>query len=180
MKKLVSPGKKICVIEEYTPGDGCYIDSGNIRAKKMGIIKKSNETKTVSIIPMRKIKHDLMSDVIGRIIAVVGVFGIIEVNIVNDKPLNSPISGYVYPIREFIRGKKQFKINDIVLGYIKSTKNRTFHFYIDGMRYGVIKALCSKCGSLMEAKQKQDSYIICITCRNREERKTSSLYGTII
>ena len=36
-------------------------------------------------------------------IAVVGVFGILEVDIVNDSPLNSPISGYVYPIREFIR-----------------------------------------------------------------------------
>ena len=177
---MVSPGNKICVIEEYIPGEGCYVDKGIIRSKKMGIIKKSNETKTVSVIPIKDIKYELMSDVIGKIIAIVGIFGILQVDIINDKPLNAPISGYVYPIRDFVRGKKQFKIDDVILGYIKSTKNRTLHFYMDELRYGVIKALCSKCGSSMEARKNQDSYIICITCKNIEERKKSNLYGTII
>ena len=176
------PGKEISVVEEFIPSKGTYAgEEGYIRAKRIGWVRRDLDRRTVEVEPKREVDVPGVNDeVVGVVTGLSGIFGAVRIEVVNERVLRNPWKGVLYPTLRQKR-KRQYLPGDVVLAYVESTKNRTFHLFMKGRRYGVVKAGCSKCGSEMGVKRRGAKTILkCKACWEEEERKVSSLYGRII
>ena len=47
--KIVMPGDKIGIIEQYLPGEGTYDDNGDIKSSVLGNVKINQKMKVISV-----------------------------------------------------------------------------------------------------------------------------------
>ena len=48
--KIVMPGDKIGIIEQYLPGEGTYDDNGDIKSAVLGNVKINQKMKVISVV----------------------------------------------------------------------------------------------------------------------------------
>ncbi len=176
------PGKEVSVIEEFIPSYGTYAeDEGFIRAKRVGQVRRDLERRTVEVEPHKEVEVPGINDeVMGVVAGLTGIFGSVRIEVLNDKVLRNPWRGVLYPTLRRTE-KRQFLRGDVVLAYVESTKNRTFHLFMKGSRYGVVKARCFRCGSEMKVKRRESKTVLkCPACWEEDGRKVSSLYGRML
>lgn len=182
IENYVYPGKKIAVIEEYVPGDGTYAGGdGFIRGKLLGIAKTDPERREVKVsgrVRVNAVKEG--DEVAGVLMNLSGVYGTVNIGVLNGKLLKTPVMGIVYPSGVLRRGGKQYRVGDIIFARVVSRKNRILHLSIDGSRYGVVKARCNDCGGEMVVARRRPRLVLkCSRCGVEENRKISSLYSKI-
>jgi len=177
MNKIVIPGEKIGAIEEYIGLNGTYEDSdGNIRSKYFGILSLNLEKHEALVTRIRKpVLIEVEDEVIGRIFNISGVFGYVKIEVKNGKPLDRSFIGILYPPQVVREIKNVYNVGDYILARVVSLKNRAVHLSIAGKKYGVIKAFCRACGSMLI--KKIDGILKCHKCGNMERRKISIHYG---
>lgn len=180
--KFVVPGNKLGVIEELLPGQGTYVDEGNIYALTTGDALVDLSDRRVTVLP--KVRQPLVPRIGSVVSGVVNSVqeNSIEVRIVkiDEKSVSGFFTGVLHISNVSDRFVKTmfdaFKPGDLVEAKVISTANRTVHLTTEEPKLGVVYAFCSYCGSPLNY---EDRALRCVACRKIENRKIASGYGKL-
>ncbi|MEL9970615.1 MAG: exosome complex RNA-binding protein Csl4 [Metallosphaera sp.] len=172
---LTTPGELLGVIEEFTPGEGCYEHQGQVRAAVVGKVFYDMINRKSNIIPERKslsFKLRKAKYVYGVVSSLKEDYAIVEVSGVEERFINPSITGYLHisqvaqkhvkDLRDAIRPSDVIKAKPISFTY-------PLQLTLRGRDLGVIIAYCSVCGTLMI--KADEEHLKCPNCNNVEPRR---------
>ncbi len=177
--QFVIPGQKLCVIEEFIPGDGTFEDDGNIYSKTIGTTRFDFINKVVTV--QRKTKKPVVPEENATVMAMVTrsqkKIAQLEILSIDEKPLDIPFTGILHissssPSYQHSM-KDVVKAGDIVRARIINAKSVLPQLTTIGRDLGAIKAFCSRCGQALILKNGE---LRCAACGNTEIRKTAQDY----
>ncbi|MGQ9468788.1 MAG: exosome complex RNA-binding protein Csl4 [Nitrososphaerales archaeon] len=178
--KIVIPGDKLAVIEEFGPGEGTYMNGDVIRASKSGEVNYELKKREVRVKSLQKTRIPTMDDsIIGQVDAAQSNIASVRIYYINDEKSPSSFTGMLIlkPESSIKKGKRMAiicKPGDIIRAKVTSYKNAIVHLSIDGKENGVIYATCSSCGGNVN---KIDQRIKCVDCGLIEDRKLALDFG---
>ncbi|WFO75907.1 exosome complex RNA-binding protein Csl4 [Desulfurococcaceae archaeon MEX13E-LK6-19] len=178
---LVTPGDKICVIEEYLPGSGTYdyID-GWVRSALVGRIVIDRNQRMIVV---RQVKNRPYTPKPGDI--VIGVIASMSddlafINIIQIEGKTSPSTSFTGVLHISQASDKYvetmydvIRLGDIIRAKVLNDRI-PYQLSLKGPQFGVIAAMCSKCGGML--KKKSEEILYCPRCGNVEKRKVSIKY----
>lgn len=179
--KIVVPGDRIGVIEEYIPHDGTYEYNNEILSSLVGFLERDVEKHTVSIKTIKRITLPKPGDVVYAVVVSTSERSAsVMIISINEKLLNNYLSGLIQirsssmskvkSIREAIRP------GDIVKCEVISYNNGVYHLRMHRPEFGVVYALCTKCGGVLAKSGRE---LKCQICGNIENRKIANNYGVV-
>ncbi|UCB60037.1 MAG: exosome complex RNA-binding protein Csl4 [Candidatus Bathyarchaeota archaeon] len=178
--QFVVPGAPLGVIEEFTSGNGTYVEQGRIYAKISGRTLLDLQNKTVSIFPLVHGARvpKVGSIVTGQVLNLQNKTAVIRIFEIGKEQLSGVFSGLLYisdVSRSYVDSiHDACKPGDIVRAKVISEKNRIFHLSTADKNLGVLYALCSQCGHVLQQKRYKVS---CPNCGNLEKRQIAIEYG---
>ncbi len=178
--QIVTPGDQLGVIEEFTPGQGTYVEQGKIHAKISGRTLLDMQNRTVSIYPLvRGVKVPRVGSIVtGQVTNLQNKTAVIRIFQIGDEYLSGHFSGLLY-ISDMSTSyvdaiHEACKPGDIIRAKVISDKNRVYHLSTADKDLGVLYAYCSRCGHTLQ--QKRDR-MHCSSCGKIEKRETAVDYG---
>ena len=177
---FVVPGDRLGVIEEFTSGPGTYVEGGTIHSKVTGCTMLDMLNKQVSVYPLVKaatVPH-VGSIVTGLVLDVKSKNAVLRIFQIGDKMLSGFFKGMLH-ISGVSHGYVDNMFNvcksgDIMRAKVISTENRSVFLSTTDKDLGVIYALCSLCGHVLQPGNRGMG---CSECGNFERRKLSPDYG---
>jgi exosome complex component CSL4 len=177
---FVVPGDRLGVIEEFTPGPGTYVIEGIIHSEVTGCTLLDMLNKQVSVYPLVQTATvpQVGSIVTGLVLEVRNKQAVLRIFQIGEKMLSGFFTGMLH-----ISGVSQgyvdnmynvCKAGDIIKAKVISTKNRAFFLSTAEKDLGVVSALCSICGNVLQLANRG---LGCSKCGNLERRKVSPDYG---
>lgn len=177
--KIVLPGEKLCVVEEFTPGEGTYEDNGEVFSKVAGRVLYDFVAKRVIVIPLKKNKQPPKPNmtVYAVVTSVKEDTAFLKIFADDKRRLyTGPFTGVLHVSQvstNFIKTiSDAVKIGDVVKAKVL-TNSSPFQLTTKGARLGVVYAQCSRCGAVLIRK---NTKLICPKCGNVEQRKVSIEY----
>lgn len=177
---LVLPGERLGVIEEFTPNTGTYVKDGIIRSGVIGRALLDLTNKRVSVYPLIHEPNvpKVGSVVLGQVLNVQTQNAIVRIFKIGNKQLSGVFTGILHVSDVQPRYvESMFDVcrpGDILRAKVISEKNRAYHLFTKDKEFGVVYALCSRCGYTLESKR-QNMY--CPRCEKVERRKVAFDYG---
>lgn len=179
VKKFVTPGVKLGVIEEFFTGPGTYELNGAIYSIITGHATIDAVNKRVSVNPLTK-ELDLPrkgSIVTGIVSNVLSKFAILKIFKIDNQILGKSFDGDLHISMANVRYERSIndvcKRADIVSAKVMDNKNGFVKLTTADRKLGVIKAFCSNCGNILLLKR---NGLKCKKCDNFEKRKVSQDY----
>ena len=178
---FVSPGDRLGVIEEFSPGPGTYVEQGVIYAKATGRTLIDLLNKQVSVYPIIRAASSPKagSIVIGQVQQAQNHTATVRIFKIGEKILSGPFIGILHisdasPV--YVDSMYDVcKAGDVLRAKVVSETNRMYHLSTAVDRnLGVIFAYCSSCGSVLQWRR---SKMRCPNCGRIEDRKVASDYG---
>ncbi|MET1101691.1 MAG: exosome complex RNA-binding protein Csl4 [Pyrodictiaceae archaeon] len=184
--KLVYPGEELATIEEFIPGDGCYVHDSKIYSAIIGRVQLNMSTRRISVHPLSGKPHiprknmqvyGYVASIIRDDLALIKIIfdergqmfsgeftGILHISQATPQKVNN--------MYEVLRVGDVVKVTILnsTSPYIVSTKHAT---------NGVVLAFCSKCGAPL-FKVPGEEGLVCPRCGNREKRKTAARYMLVL
>jgi exosome complex component CSL4 len=177
---FVVPGDRLGVIEEFTSGPGTYVEGGTIHSKITGRTLLDMLNKQVSVYPLVQTATvpQVGNIVTGMVSDVKSKNANLTIFQVGDKMLSGFFKGALH-ISGVSHGYVDNMFNvckagDIMKAKVISTANRSFFLSTADKDLGVVYALCSRCGHVLQPANRGMS---CSNCGNFERRKLSPDYG---
>ena len=177
---FVVPGDSLGVIEEFTSGPGTYVESGTIHSKVTGRTLLDMLNKEVSVYPVvPAVTVPKVGDIVtGLVSDVKSKNAVLTIFQVGDKLLSGFFKGALH-ISGVSHGYVDNMFNvcksgDIMKAKVISTANRSFFLSTADKDLGIVYALCSRCGHVL---QQENRGLSCSNCGNFERRKLSPDYG---
>jgi len=177
-KRSVVPGEVLAVVEEFVPAEGVFTDElGRLKSRWLGEAFFDLKAKEVKVQPAKSIVAINPRDrVVAEVKDVQERIAIAEAFI---KLPNIPLK---YRRTGVILGRRNDSLENIIgigdialLNVVNIFRGMvTFDIYSPGC--GVMLAMCSVCGSVLE---KKENLLVCGKCGNRERRKTVLKYGNM-
>lgn len=178
---FVSPGDRLGVIEEFSPGPGTYVEQGVIYAKATGRTLIDLVNKQVSVFPVIRAASSPKAGgiVIGQVQQAQNQTATVRIFKIGEKVLSGPFSGVLHiSDASPVYMDSMFdvcKAGDILRAKVVSETNRMYHLSTAVDRnLGVIFAFCSNCGDTLQWRR---SKMRCPNCGRMENRKVASDYG---
>ena len=180
---FVLPGDYLGVVEEFLPGKNCFIEEGVLRAAVPGIVMLDLEEKLVSIYPV--VKKLLVPQIGDKCIVEVTIakkqVASLAIRFLRGTYLPIPYTGSLHigqVSNKYVEDMfKAMLAGDVARARIINTHRIPFHVSTTGRDFGVIFALCSKCGGFLEYLR--PNLLKCPTCDLVESRKTARDYGRV-
>ena len=177
---FVIPGDRLGVIEEFTSGPGTYVEDGVIHSKVTGRTLLDMLNRQVSVYPIveEAAVPEVGNIVTGMAMEVRNKNAVLRIFKIGDKTLSGAFKGALH-ISGVSRGYVDNMYNvcksgDIMRAKVISTANRSVFLSTADNDLGVIYALCSNCGHVLEPTNRGMG---CSKCGNVERRKMSPYYG---
>jgi len=177
---FVVPGDRLGVIEEFTSGPGTYVEDGIIHSKVTGRTLLDMLNRQVSVYPIVETATvpQVGSIVTGMVIDVRNKNAVLRIFQIGNKTLSGFFKGALH-ISGVSHGYVDnmynvCKAGDIMRAKVISTENRSIFLSTADKDLGIIYALCSRCGDVL---QPRDRGMGCSKCGNFERRKISPDYG---
>ncbi len=178
--RLVVPGERLGVIEEFIPDSGTYVKDGVIYSKIVGRALLDLMNKRVSVYPL--VSGELIPKVSETVVGQIGNAQsdnvLVRIFKIGNKRLSGEFSGILHVSdvsdRYVDLMSDVCKPGDIVRAKVISGKNRIFHLSTNDRNLGIIYAFCSRCGNLLEPQRYE---LHCPKCGNTENRKMAPDYG---
>ena len=169
----VLPGDKLGVIEQYLPGNGTYEKDGTIYANFTGNARIDLKNKRVTVIPATRVvllpKEG--TTVIASVIHTSEKMATVNIWKINDKSTPVPFTAMLHISSSSPRYERSMsdvcKAGDILRARVIEM-NRIPQLTTAGRGLGVIKAFCSRCGAVLELKNRR---LQCPSCGNIERRR---------
>lgn len=178
--QFVIPGESLGVIEEFTPGQGTYVEQGKIYAKISGRTLLDLQNKAVSIYPLVRGARvpRVGSTVTGQVSTLQNKAAVIRISKIGKENLSGVFSGLLYisdVSTSYVDSiQDACKPGDIIRAKVISEKNRTYHLSTAERDLGVLYAFCSRCGHMLQQKR-YDMH--CSNCGKIEKRRVAVDYG---
>ena len=178
--KLVIPGERLGVIEEFIPDSGTYVKDGVIFSKVIGRALVDLVSKKVSVYPLvgENIAPKISSIVIGQVGNAQSDNVLVKIFKVGSKALSGVFSGvfHISDVQErYVNSMSDVvKPGDILRAKVISKKNKSYHLSTKDSGLGVLYAFCSRCSHVLEPKRYD---MLCPNCGNIERRKFALDYG---
>jgi len=174
--RIVFPGERLGVVEEFFPGPGLYQKNGVLRSAELGAIRYDPLKRVLAV---SKINRSLLlpaegMNVYGEVGSVLRRDAMVDVFILEGKLLSSPYTGIIQSLDGNRNILMEVRNGDIVKAKIINTKNRLLQLSIDSSDYGVVYAYCSRCGAFLENHRNR---LVCPRCGRVERRKIATSYG---
>jgi len=177
---LVLPGEKLGVIEEFIPGDGTYVEDGNIYSSITGQLSINTARREVHILPrahqpLIPREGDIVTGEVTNVQEKTLTLRILQIG---DAQLSTFFTGVMH-ISDVSHGyvktmEDAFKAGDIVRARVISTKNREVHLSTQNGKLGVIQAFCVHCGNPLIPQRNR---LRCVRCNKIHDRKMTVDYG---
>jgi len=178
---LVTPGDRLGVIEEFSPGPGTYVEDGRIYSKVTGRTLMDLLNKKVSVYPLihAACVPKTGSIIIGQVLQTHSHTVNVRMLKIGKKELTGSFTGVLHisdASPAYVESMYDVcKPGDIVRAKVISEMNRVFHLSTSVDRIlGVIYAFCSNCGHMLQWRR---SRMRCPDCGKIEKRKVASDYG---
>ncbi|HEY4675506.1 MAG TPA: exosome complex RNA-binding protein Csl4, partial [Candidatus Bathyarchaeia archaeon] len=178
--RVVLPGERLGVIEEFVPDAGTYVRDGVIYSKVVGRALVDLLNKKVSVRTLtREIKVPKVGTVVlGQVSNVQSDNAAVRIFQLEDKPLSGVFSGILHISDVQMRYVESmfdiYKAGDVIRAMVISEKNQVYHLSTKEKDLGAVYAFCSHCGHLLEAKRQG---LRCPRCGQMERRKLAVDYG---
>ncbi len=178
--RLVVPGERLGVIEEFIPDSGTFVKDGVIYSKIVGRELLDLLNKRVSVYPLVNggIIPKVSTIVVGQVGNAQSDNVLIKIFRVGNKEISGEFGGILHVSDVSDRYVDSIsdvcKPGDILRAKVISEKNRVYHLSTNDKNLGVIYAFCSRDSSLLE-QQRFD--LRCPKCGNIERRKLAPDYG---
>lgn len=177
--QFVAPGDSLGVIEEFTPGQGTYVERGKIHAKISGRTLLDMQNKTVSIYPLVRGARvpKVGSIVTGQVTSLQSKTAIVRIFRIGNEQLTGVFSGLLYisdVSRSYVESiNDACKPGDIVRAKVISETNRVYHLSTVDKNLGVLHGFCSQCGHELGQKRYR---MHCPNCGRIEKRRIAADY----
>jgi len=185
-EELLYPGDFIANAEEFLPGDGTYLDNGNIYSAEVGVVQKDLEKRVVSVenrtgkLPLLQRRGLEVIGVIARASEKAAFVDLLPVEEGKRRyiPIEASTVLRVSNIRHgFVKSlKDEFKVGDIVRVRILEADPQNVIVSTDGPNLGVIKAFCEKCRFPLD---KDERGLICPQCGWKDHRHLANDYREV-
>ncbi len=180
--KIVFPGEELAVIEEFIPGEGCYVDGARIYAARLGRVVIDFATRRINVAPLReKLRVPRKGAAVHGYVQLIPREDLALITIVADnrlKSYNGSFTGILH-VSQVAVGRVNSIYDAVGLGEIvRATVLNNTNPYILSTKHvtdGVILAFCSRCGAPLYRVPGEEG-LVCLRCGNRETRKISSYY----
>lgn len=178
--QIVLPGERLGIIEEFIPDACTYVKDGVIYSITVGRALFDFSNKKVSVYPLtgRTSVPKVGSVVLGHVSHVQSESAGLRIFKVDKKPLSGVFSGVLHVSDVQLRYVESMfdvcRVGDILRGKVVSDKNRIYHLSTKDKNLGVVYALCSRCGNLLELRR---NVLHCSKCGKTEKRKITLDYG---
>jgi exosome complex component CSL4 len=172
-EKLVVPGSKIGVIEEFNAGNGTYEVDGVIYSQLIGDARADTKYRTVSIRPkISPIYPTEGREIIGVVEVVQEKLAVINIMKIGDSALSKPFTGFLHISAASPRYAKNMreicKPMDRIRAKIINISGGFIRLMTSDHNLGVLKTFCSNCGYQLSLKR---TVLKCERCKNIEKRK---------
>jgi exosome complex component CSL4 len=178
--QFMTPGDRLGVIEEFSPGQGTYVEEGEIRAKLSGRTLLDLQNKTVSIFPsVPGVKVPRVGSIVtGQVMNLQSKTAVIRIFKIGNEPLSGVFSGLLY-ISDVSTAYVDAiydacKPGDIIRAKVISDRNRVYHLSTKEKSLGVLYAYCSRCGHRLQPRRYR---MHCPACDKVEKRRIAPDYG---
>lgn len=177
-EKIVSPGEKLGVIEEYMPGSGTYEEDGKIFSSMAGEVEVNSKNRSVGVIPGRRVSVPEVGDTVEGIVVGmkedVALVKIVEIK--GKRPLTGDFSAQLHVSQVSKEYTKSIfdvvNMNDRILAKV-TTGWAPYQLSTVDDDMGVIYATCTKCGGDLVLKKGR---LYCTSDNISEKKKISRLY----
>ncbi len=178
---FVLPGDYLGVVEEFLPGQNCFIEEGVLRAAVPGIVIVDLEEKLISIYPV--VKKLLLPQIGDKCIAKVNMakkqVASLSIKFLRGTYLPVPYTGSLHigeVSTKYVQDMfKAMLAGDVIRARVLNPQRIPIQLSTTGRDFGVIFALCSKCGGFLNYLR--PNMLKCPTCDHVESRKTARDYG---
>ena len=181
-ERIVMPGDKLGIIEQYLPGEGTYDDNGDIKSTVLGNVKINQKRKVISVVSEKKPALLKVGDIVyGQISDIKPQRANVTIECIKDngRPLALPYMGAIHVSqakRDYLEKLSDaFRIGDIVQAKVVKISGDNVDLGTVDVDCGVIKAMCTRCRDYMHTTNRRDE-LQCNTCNKRERRKVSRNY----
>ena len=178
--RLVLPGERLGVIEEFIPDSGTYVTDGVIYSKIIGRSLVDLVNRRVSVYPLMTgaVTPKVGSVVIGQIGNAQSDNVLVKIFTVGKKQISGSFGGILHVSDVSDRYVDSMsdvcKPGDIIKAKVISEKNRIYHLSTNDKGLGVMYAFCSWDSTLLEPQRYE---LRCPKCGNIERRKMAPDYG---
>ena len=180
---LVLPGDYLGVVEEFLPGNNCFVEDGVLRASVPGIVMLDLESHEISIYPVTK-KLLIPQDgdtCIGLVNITKKQVASLSLKFLRGKYLAIPYTGSLHigqVSHDYVEDMfKAIVTGDVVRARVIKHDMIPVHLSTTGNDFGVVHASCSLCGHYLEFIR--PNLLKCKPCNRVEHRKTAKDYGQI-
>ncbi|MEX2720518.1 MAG: exosome complex RNA-binding protein Csl4 [Candidatus Wukongarchaeota archaeon] len=180
IERFVLPGDLLGVIEEFVPGDNCYVEDGKIYSNIAGYLLVDKAKHRANITPgnPRQKLPKVGDKIAGIITSTMRDSATIEFSMVNEENIGLPFTGLVHVSqisKKFVEDVfAAMRRGDIIRARIIDVKFLPFQLATNEGDLGVIRAHCTKCGEPL-VKMERD-LLECPACGLKEKRKLAKDY----
>jgi exosome complex component CSL4 len=178
--RLVVPGERLGVIEEFIPDSGTYVKDSVIYSKTVGRALIDMLNKRVSVYPLAngELVPKVSTTIVGQIGNAQSDNVLVRIFKIGNKKLSGEFSGILHisdVSDRYVESMNDVcKPGDLVRAKVISAKNRIYHLSTNDKNLGILYAFCSRCGNLLEPQRYE---LHCPKCGNTENRKMAPDYG---
>ncbi len=177
--KVVLPGDKLAISEEFLPGKHTYENSGLIRSLVAGAVNKDSKSMEISVMPAAPARTIRVGDwVTGQVEVASGKSAGLKIYYANGERMDKDFAGSLLFGMGGPRGARRMtpvKLGDIVRCRVFSLVNGIIHLSVDEREMGVVHALCGNCGRPL--LRGGPNRVKCDECGNVEDRKLADDFG---
>lgn len=166
-RKLVLPGEEVAAPEEFEVDGRAYLD-GIFRAAALGIAVYDRRSHTAVVEPLRNNGYPKQGDILYCVVTSKGVRALSARCIAREgktvEELKYPVSAFIPP--QLVDGK--VGVGDYIRARVVSSYGPPFLLSIKGPTFGVVRAICPRCGNVMKRRGNQ---LVCPVCGAVDSRK---------
>jgi len=172
-KRIVVPGEKIGVIEEFIGGSGTYINEYEVISNNLGLLNIDYKSKVARVEPLNKIETiEKNSYVLCEVKEVQNSLIFADILSVNKKPLKHPMTGIILPLKIKKEKKPLLSIRDIVIAKVMDNSYGIITLSIKDKDCGALLCFCEFCASPL----KLNKNLYCKKCKIKQDRKIIKKY----
>jgi len=178
--RFVVPGEELCVVEEFTPGDGTYERNGRVYSMRVGLALYDFVSRRVHVVTSLEkctVIPKAGNIVYGQVVSLKDDIASVKImEVENTRKFSGIFSGVLHisqVSKNYIKTiDEAIKVGDIIRAKVVTSWS-PYQLTTKHVTLGVVLALCSKCGSpLWKVAEK----LVCRKCGNIESRKVSTKY----
>lgn len=169
-RRLVVPGEEVASPEEYVVEQGAYLD-GVFRAAVLGRAVYDPKAHVAAVEPLKGARYPKQGDILYCVVTSKGVRALSARCFAREgasglEELKYSVVAHIPP--QLADGR--VGIGDYIRARVVSSRGPPFLLSIRGHTFGVVRALCPKCGSIM---RRRGSQLVCPSCGAVAIRKTA-------